>query len=99
MLQKIPQIGVLKAIGTSNSIVALAAVLQIILISTFGVLMGGTITLLLSLGIPSTVPIVFSGESVAVAVAALLAIGPLGGLVTVRSAVAVEPLTALGLSS
>lgn len=99
MLQKIPQIGVLKAIGTSNTIVALAAVLQIILISTFGVIMGGTITLLLSLGIPSTVPIVFSGESVAIAVASLLAIGPLGGLVTVRSAVAVEPLTALGLSS
>jgi putative ABC transport system permease protein len=99
MLQKIPLIGVLKAIGTSNTIVALAVVFQIILISTFGVILGGSITLLLSLGIPSTVPIVFSGESVALAVAALLAIGPLGGLVTVRSAVSVEPLTALGLSS
>lgn len=99
MLQKIPLIGVLKAIGTSNTIVALAVVLQIILISTFGVLLGGSFSLLLSLGIPATVPIVFNGSSVAFAVAALLAIGPLGGMVTVRLAVGVEPLTALGLSS
>lgn len=99
MLQKIPLIGVLKAIGTSNTIVALAVVMQIILISTFGVLLGGSVTLLLSLGIPSTVPIVFSGSSVLLAVVALLTIGPLGGMVTVRLAVAVEPLTALGLSS
>jgi len=99
MLQKIPLIGVLKAIGTSNTIVAIAVVMQIILISTFGVLLGGSISLLLSLGIPATVPIVFNGESVAFAVAVLLAIGPLGGMVTVRLAVGVEPLTALGLSS
>jgi ABC-type antimicrobial peptide transport system permease subunit len=99
MLQKIPLIGVLKAIGTSNAIVAAAVVMQIILISTFGVFLGGTFSLLLSLGIPATVPIVFSGGSVLVAVLALLAIGPLGGLVTVRLAVSVEPLTALGLSS
>ncbi len=99
MLQKIPLIGVLKAIGTSNPIVAAAVVFQIIVISTFGVVLGGTITLLLSLGIPATVPIVFSGQSVLIAIASLLAIGPLGGLVSVRAAVSVEPLTALGLSS
>jgi putative ABC transport system permease protein len=98
MLQKIPLIGVLKAIGTSNLIVAVAVVTQIIIISTFGVALGGVITLLLSLGIPATVPIVFAGNSVVIALLSLLAIGPLGGLVTVQRAVAVEPLTALGLS-
>lgn len=99
MLQKIPLIGVLKAIGTSNNIVAASVVIQIILVSTFGVLLGTAITLLLSLALPPAVPIIFSGPTVLVAVAALLAIGPLGGLVTVRLAVSVEPLTALGLSS
>jgi ABC-type antimicrobial peptide transport system permease subunit len=99
LLQKVPQIGVLKAIGTSNLIVAASVVLQIILVTTFGVLMGGVVTLLLAAGIPGTVPVVFSGNSVAIAIAALLAIGPIGGLVSVRLAINVEPLLALGLSS
>lgn len=99
MLQKVPLIGVLKAIGTSNGTVAVAVVTQIVLVSTFGVLMGGLITFLLSLAIPATVPILLGGPTVAVAMLSLLAIGPLGGLVTVRLAVSVEPLTALGLSS
>lgn len=99
MLQKVPLIGVLKAIGTPNQTVAMAVVSQIVLVSTFGVLMGGLFTFLLSLGIPDSVPIILSGDSVAIAMLALLAIGPLGGLVSVRLAVSVEPLTALGLSS
>jgi putative ABC transport system permease protein len=50
-------------------------------------------------GIPPVVPIQFSGSSILFAIAALLAIGPIGGLVSVRMAVSVEPLIALGLSS
>lgn len=99
MLQKVPQIGVLKAIGVSNSIVALATVLQIILVTTFGVVLGSVVTFTLASLIPGTVPIIFNGTLVAIATTALLLIGPLGGLVTVRLAVSVEPLIALGLSS
>jgi putative ABC transport system permease protein len=99
MLQKIPQIGVLKAIGTSNFIVAAAVVSQIILITTFGVLLGTLVTLALGSLISGTVPVIFNGASVAVAVVTLLIIGPIGGLVSVRQAVRVEPLIALGLSN
>lgn len=99
MLQKVPQIGVLKAIGVSNFIVAAAVVSQIILVTTFGVAIGSLISLGLALGIPSSVPIIFNGSSVLIAVGTLLLIGPLGGLVSVRLAVTVEPLIALGLSS
>jgi putative ABC transport system permease protein len=99
MLQKVPLIGVLKAIGVSNFIVGSAVVMQIILVTTFGVFFGAAVTLLLAMGIPDSVPIVFNGTSVAVALIALLAIGPIGGLVSVRLAVRVEPLIALGLSS
>jgi len=90
---------VLKAIGTDNAVVAGAVVMQIIIVTTFGVLLGGLLTLGLSLGLPGTVPIVFTGSSVALAIGLLLAIGPLGGLVSVFRAVSVEPLIALGLSS
>lgn len=98
LLQKVPQIGVLKAIGVSNLTVALAVVSQIVLVSTFGVLLGGAITGLLALGLPASVPIIFSGTSVLISSVLLLLIGPLGGLVSVRLAVTVEPLLALGLS-
>jgi putative ABC transport system permease protein len=99
MLQKIPQIGVLKAIGVSNLIVAINVVLQIVLVTTFGVFIGSLVTFLLAVGIPGSVPVVFNGSSVAVAIITLLLIGPIGGLVSVRLATSVEPLIALGLSS
>ena len=99
MLQKVPLIGVLKAIGTSNSTVAWAVVTQIVLITTFGVIMGSLVTFGLAAAMPDGVPIIFNGPSILLAVAALLIIGPLGGLVSVKLAVNVEPLTALGLTS
>jgi len=96
-LQKIPQIGMLKAIGTSNHIVAVAAVMQIVLVTTFGVLIGTATTFGMSLGLPAAVPVLFSGTSITIAVLALMLIGPIGGLVSVRLALKVEPLTALGM--
>lgn len=99
MLQKIPQIGVLKAIGASNLTVAAAVVTQIILVTTFGVAFGTAVALGLAAGIPDTVPAIFDGQSVAIAILTLLAIGPIGGLVSVRLAIRVEPLIALGLSN
>jgi len=99
MLQKIPLIGVMKAIGTSNLIVAASVVFQIILVTTFGVLLGSLVAIGLGMGIPDSVPIIFSGSNVLIAILTLLAIGPIGGLVSVRLAVSVEPLIALGLSS
>jgi putative ABC transport system permease protein len=99
MLQKVPLIGVLKAIGASNGTVAWSVVAQIVTITTLGVLMGSLATLSLAAVMPAGVPIVFNGPTIVVAIVSLLMIGPLGGLVSVKLAVNVEPLTALGLSS
>ena len=99
ILQKVSQIGVLKAIGTPNPVVAAASVIQIVLITVIGVAIGGLFTFLFSLFFPPTVPIVFNGTTSALALVALLLIGPLGGLVSIRYAVRIEPLKALGLSS
>lgn len=98
ILQKVAQIGVLKAIGTPNPVVAAASVIQIIVVTVVGVAIGGFLTFLFSLTFPPTVPIVFNGTTSALAVVALLLIGPLGGLVSIRYAVRIEPLKALGLS-
>ncbi len=99
ILQKVAQIGVLKAIGTANPVVAWAAILQIVVITVIGVAIGALLSFGFSLSFPPTVPIVFNGTTSALAVAALLLIGPLGGLVSIRYAVRIEPLKALGLSS
>lgn len=98
-LQKLGQIGMLKAIGASNLMVATATVLQIVFTNLVGVGLGALGTLALAATFPSTVPIVFQPGNVAVAVGGLLVIGPFGGLVALRSALRVEPLTALGLGT
>ena len=99
ILQKVAQIGVLKAIGASNPVVAWASVIQIIVVTIIGVAIGGLLTFAFSLFFPPTVPIVFNGTTSALALFALLLIGPLGGLVSIRYATRIEPLKALGLSS
>lgn len=96
-LQKVPQIGMLKAIGTGSGTIAAAAILQIVLVTLFGVILGAAASLALALGIPSNVPVIFTGTSAALAVASLLLIGPIGGIVSVRLALKVEPLRALGM--
>ena len=97
-LQKVAQIGMLKAIGASTMVIALAAIVQIVAINAAGVALGALGSLLLSLTFPPAVPIIFTGEAVASAVIALLLIGPLGGLISVWALLRVEPLTALGLA-
>lgn len=97
VLQKVPQIGMLKAIGTSNLTIAVSTALQIIAITTTGVLIGSLETLLLALVIPSNIPLVFTGSSALAAVASLVVIGTLGGMASVRYSVKVEPLIALRL--
>jgi putative ABC transport system permease protein len=98
-LQKVPQIGMLKAIGTPNRTIAIAAIIQILAVTLMGVIIGCLPAIGLSGLFPPDVPIVFEIRSVATAAFSILAMGLLGGLVSIRFALRVEPLIALGLSS
>ncbi len=98
-LQKVPQIGVLKAIGASSFTVALTSLIQITLVTLLGVFIGGMVTLGLAVALPAGIPIIFTPQSVATALVSLTLIGPIGGLVSIRYSLRVEPLTALGLTS
>lgn len=97
-LQKVAQIGMLKAIGASNTTVAVSALAQIVTVNAFGVLLGAAGSLALGLALPPDLPAIFVGEAVLAAVGSLLLIGPLGGLVSVWLLLRVEPLIALGLA-
>jgi putative ABC transport system permease protein len=96
-LQKVPQIGMLKAIGTSNSVVALAVLIQIVVTTLVGVAIGSLSSFGLSLLMPPGIPIIFEPRSSATAIVSILLMGPIGGLVSIRYSLRVEPLIALGL--
>jgi hemin transport system permease protein len=97
VLQKVAQIGVLKAIGSSNGVVGAASILQIMIVTAIGVAIGGALTYGFSRIFPPNIPVVFDGTSSMLAVLALLLIGPVGGLVSIVYAVRIEPLKALRL--
>jgi putative ABC transport system permease protein len=97
ILQKVPQIGVLKAIGSSNLVVGLSAVVQIIIVTAIGVGIGAGLNYLFSLSLPPAIPLAFNGAWSLAAIFLLLFIGPLGGMVSIIYAVRIEPLKALRL--
>lgn len=97
-LQKIGQVGMLKAIGASNWTVIWTAAVQIVLINLFGVALGGLGIGGLALILPPTTPLIFEQETVVSAISLMLLIGPLGGIVSIRTLLRAEPLIALGLS-
>jgi putative ABC transport system permease protein len=98
-LQKVPQIGMLKAIGTPNPIVALAVMVQILVVTVTGVLIGAVATFGIALVFPPNIPIVFELSSGAVAIGSIVLMGLVGSLVSIRYSLRVEPLIALGLGS
>ena len=77
----------------------LAAIIQIIAVTVIGVAhrRGGDAAAVARL--PADHPDRLRPRAVWTAVVSLLLIGPIGGLVSVRYSVKVEPLTALGLAS
>jgi len=97
-LQKVAQIGMLKAIGLSNWTVGLTALVQIITVNAIGVAIGAAGTLALIASFPVTVPISIAGNTALTSVVALLLIGPLGGIVSVIALLRIEPLRALGMA-
>ena len=98
-LQKVGQVGMLKALGASNRVVSIAATIQVVTTNLIGVFLGGMATLGFALALPPGIPISFIGNQVTIALITLLLIGPIGGLVSIRLLLRVEPLTALGLAS
>jgi putative ABC transport system permease protein len=98
-LQKVALVGVMKAIGVSNIMVLIAAVVQIITVTLLGIAFGSLGTVGLAWALSSISAIVFTPSAVMTAIITLLLIGPIGGLVSLRILLRVEPLRALGLAS
>jgi putative ABC transport system permease protein len=97
-LQKIAQVGMLKAIGASNRLVTFTLLTQVMLVTLAGIAIGGTAVWGITASLPPTVPVVFNGPKVAVGIATLFLMGPMASFFAVRTLLQVEPLKALGLA-
>lgn len=97
-LQKVGQVGVLKAMGAPAALIVRSALTQIAIVTTGGVLLGALGSFGLALGIPPTVPLSWPLDRLAITLISLLVLGPIGGLISLRILLKVEPLTALGLA-
>ncbi len=96
-LQKIAQIGMLKAIGASSRVVVLTLLSQVMLTTTIGMVFGAAAVFALAASLPPSVALVFNGPKVITGVITLFLMGPIASFFSVRTLLKVEPLKALGL--
>lgn len=97
-LQKIVQVGMLKAIGASNRVITLSLLCQVMLITLLGIVVGSLAVWAITASLPSTITIVYNGPKMMMGMATLLLMGPLSSFFAVRTLLKVEPLKALGLA-
>lgn len=98
-LQKVPQIGVLKAIGASNRFVFLQILVQVITLSAIGLLISVPLAWLTNRGLqrlPEAVPISFTTNTYVTTCAALLITAIVGALFSGRQVIKTDPIIALG---
>ncbi len=98
-LQKVPQIGVLKAIGASNSFVFRQIMLQVIALTVIGLLISVPLAWLTYQGLqrlPDAVPIAFTTGTYVTTCGALLITAIIGALFSGRQVIKTDPIIALG---
>ncbi len=98
-LQKVAQIGVLKAVGASSFFVFRQVLVQVVAISAVGLAVAVPIAFLTEQGLrtlPDTVPIAFTNEMLATTSALLFFTGLVGGLFSGRQVARIDPIIALG---
>lgn len=98
-LQKIPQIGVLKAIGASNVFVFRQILLQVVGISVVGLAISVPLAMLTDAALrrlPDAVPIAFTTGTFVTTSALLLVMAIVGTAFSGRQVIKVDPIIALG---
>lgn len=98
-LQKVPHIGVLKALGASNAYVFRQLLLQVLTIAVVGILVALPLAVLTGNAIqrlPNPVPIAFNGRVLLTTAAFLLVASLVGAAFSARRILGTDPIIALG---
>jgi putative ABC transport system permease protein len=94
-LQKLPELGVMKAIGTKTGYLARTLIVQVALLGFIGVILGTVIAWGVSLLIGNAVPVDLSMRQFVVFGAILLVVALLGTLLSLLRVARVDPLDAI----
>jgi len=94
-LQKMPELGVMKAIGTTTGYLARTLTLQVLLLGLVGVIVGSAIAFVVSLAIGTAVPFELSTSRFFVFGGILLAVAMLGTVLSLLRVARVDPLDAI----
>lgn len=97
-LQKISQVGMLKAIGASSFYVFKDLVTQVLILTVVGMFLGTGLAYLLSLVIPSTIAMNFSLLGIAPMLAGVFAMSFVGTLFSLRHIIKIDAIIAIGQS-
>lgn len=91
-LQKVKQFGVLKAIGSSNSSIAINQVLQILILAGFGILIGNGLAYGIANILPSKMPFFLEPNRSLIVSMAFLGISLISSSLSVRAATKIDPI-------
>lgn len=94
-LQKTPELGVMKAIGTKTAYLARTLIAQVLLLGLVGVVLGTAIACIVSLAIGGAVPFDLATSQFFVFGGVLLAVAVLGTLLSLLRVAKVDPLDAI----
>ncbi|MGX6961641.1 ABC transporter permease [Vagococcus xieshaowenii] len=95
-MQKIPQFGVMKAIGASNGFISKMVIGQVTIITLIGIILGALATYGIAAILPEGMPFALDNKTVLLYGLLLFAISLISTLFSVRQIVKVDPLIALG---
>jgi putative ABC transport system permease protein len=98
-MQKVAQIGLLKALGASSAYIFRQLLTQVLAVTVLGVAV--SVPLAYATGtvlgrLPKTVPIAFTGDTFVVTSVLIVVTGVIGALFSVRQLARVDPIIALG---
>lgn len=95
-LEKRGQFAILKAIGSSNRFLLQGVLVQAIIATVAGYVLGWGLSRLLALALPGSVPVEFLPRTAASLFLATIVMGAIGALFSFRRIVRIDPASALG---
>ncbi len=95
-LERIGLYSVLKAFGTPSRTLVLGVAVQAMAVAVISFLIGATLTWVLALGIPATVPVQFTLSRAAFTFIGITITAVIGGLISLRRIITVDPAAAIG---
>ena len=95
-IQKISQIGILKAVGIKTRHLLSSLIIEIILTTMVGVILATILILILSLIMPVTMPFYLGYGTILLMIVIFLIVGCIGALLSFIKVVKVDPIDAIG---